>query len=779
MDMYYILLRRVFCMHYVFLLAVLCLIVFTVFSFLKKPFSKTVRLIAGFAGIAFSLIAGVTEHSLLNVAIGMTVCTLLAMLLGVVSEKTKNEGLKNFLQVFSKAVVIAVIIEAAVFNFNSFHLLKGGYEKADLDLNTANIAGLSQSADGYVSTGDTAAVEFQNINKKIGTIVLDMHSLSDNAGVDYSIDFADETNASYYLRTGLVKGKVWNKIPQTKYIVCDFSGRVSKLKINFSGMGEDGKNQISLSAVHINDPYPSVFNYARFFIIVISAVFIWMFKRALTFRKAIDAQAFNTKAVTAILILIAVIICILMSSITMKPNDFSLDTGNQMTKELVDAFEDGRAELDTLPSPELQAMENPYDWSARSEQNVSALWDHVYYNGKYYSYYGIGPVLTIFLPYHLITGHYFPSIWATTIFTSLGLIFIGLFFHRLMKKLFPDIPLSLYTVALITVYASCGAWYCTIISNFYEIAQSSGFCCVAIGAYFLVKSNIFTKGEVKPIRLLLSSLFLALAVTCRPTTAIWCVVAVVFVIFGIFKLKGEKAVRKTYIIYLLCAFVPFVLIGGGQIIYNFVRFGSFTDFGIDYSLTINDFTRAEYHTQLAAIGFYDYLFAPPSFSGDFPYIGTNLSTLGVNGYYFVATNNGCGLLFRALPLFALFASPCALKYVKKENKRRVAILFSLVAFVAPFIIIASIWESGYGVRYMMDFAFEMVTCAFLVIFMLYRHLKGKDAKRIYENLLLIAMFVSLAICVALTYSYFYPGNYVTGHEVGFENFARIFSIFNT
>ena len=765
-------------MHYVFLLAMVCLIVYTVFSFLKKPFSEIVRLIAALAAAALSLIAGIAEPSLTSIGIGAAVCTLFSLLLPIVSKKAKNEGLKNFLCFFSKAIVITVIAETLIFNFNCFHLLKG-YERATLDMSSASVTGFSESGGGCVSTGDTASIEFQNIDKKIGIIVLDMHSASDNQGVDYSIDFTDETNASYYIRTGLVKGKVWNKIEQTKYVVCDFSGKVGKLRINLSGMGDDGKNQVTLSAVRINEPYPSHFSYGRFFIIVLCAVFIWCFKRALTFRKAIDAQAFNTKAVTAVLILAAVFICVLMSSITMSANDFSMDTGNQMTKELVDAFEKGQVELDATPSPELLAMENPYDWSARSEQNVSALWDHVFYNGKYYSYYGIGPVLTIFLPYHLITGHYFPSIWATTLFTSLGLIFIGLFFHRLMKKLFPDIPLTLYTAALITVYASCGAWYCTIISNFYEIAQSSGFCCVAIGAYFLVKSNIFTKGEIRPHRLLLSSLFLALAVTCRPTTAVWCVAAVAFIIAGVFRLKREKAQKKTYVVYLLCALLPFAVIGGGQMIYNFVRFGSFTDFGIDYSLTINDFTRAEHHTQLAAIGFYDYLFAPPSFSGEFPYIGTNISTLGVNGYYFVATNNGCGLLFRALPVFALFAALCALKYVKKENKLRVAILFSLVAFVMPFVIIASVWESGYGVRYMMDFAFEMVTCAFLVIFMLYRHLKGKDAKRIYENLLLISMFLSLAVCVALTYSYFYPGSYVTGHEVGFENFARIFSIFNT
>ena len=57
----------------------------------------------------------------------------------------------------------------------------------------------------------------------------------------------------------------------------------------------------------------------------------------------------------------------------------------------------------------------------------------------------------------------------------------------------------------------------------------------------------------------------------------------------------------------------------------------------------------------------------------------------------------------------IVAAPFAVQYIKKVNKKKVAILFSLVAFVAPAVIIFSIWESGYGVRYMMDFAFEMVT----------------------------------------------------------------------
>ena len=36
-------------------------------------------------------------------------------------------------------------------------------------------------------------------------------------------------------------------------------------------------------------------------------------------------------------------------------------------------------------------------------------WDHVYFDGKYYSYYGIAPVVLLFLPYHKLTGYYFPD----------------------------------------------------------------------------------------------------------------------------------------------------------------------------------------------------------------------------------------------------------------------------------------------------------------------------------------------------------------------------------
>ncbi len=765
-------------MKIIFILSLVSLLVLAVAGVLKeRKYSRLVRYAACAITVVFAIVSGIAESYLMPLCIGVAIFSAVSLGLSILAERIKQEGFSKFVGFMAKAMLFVLLIEAVCFNFNSFHLWKGGYEETPLNIENAAVSGMTLSGGGYITTDETASIEFTGLNQKIGVIKLDVTGTEYKT--DYSIDFTDETNASYYMRSGLVKGSVFNDIEATKYIVCDFSGKVGNLRINLTGLSE---NHATIKAVTLNADYPASFSYLRFAIILLGIAFVWAFKRSVNFRKPLGKQPTIAKSVTAVLIICVVILSYVLSSVNLHPEtDFSMDTGNQITQELVDALEKGEVELADKPNEQLLSMENPYDWSARTEQNVSAKWDHVLYNGKYYSYYGIGPVILLYMPFHLITGHYLESLVGVLLFNTIALIFLGMTFYKLMKKLFPDIPLSMYTAALVMIYAACGMWYCTVMANFYEIAQSSGFCFTVLGAYFLVSSNVIgtDKAPVRPVMAALSSVFLAIAVTCRPTTAIWCVVAVAFIVAGVLKLRRAQSAKSLYIKYLLCALLPFVVIGGAQMLYNHARFGSFTDFGIAYSLTINDFTHTEFHTQLSTIGFFDYLLAPPSFSGEFPYVQTTLSTLGVNGYYFVATNNGCGLLYRALPMFFLFGAPFALKYVRKEKRVRVAILFCAVAFAAPFIIIASIWESGYGVRYMMDFAWEMLACAFFVMFLFYRNLKHDESKKIYEHLLLIAMFACIFINMGLVYSYYYPGNYVGGSEAAFENFGRMFSMFNT
>lgn len=52
----------------------------------------------------------------------------------------------------------------------------------------------------------------------------------------------------------------------------------------------------------------------------------------------------------------------------------------------------------------LVSMKNPYDPRAREEAGVYYHWDHAYYKGQYYMYFGIVPVFLLFLPYRILTG---------------------------------------------------------------------------------------------------------------------------------------------------------------------------------------------------------------------------------------------------------------------------------------------------------------------------------------------------------------------------------------
>ena len=67
-----------------------------------------------------------------------------------------------------------------------------------------------------------------------------------------------------------------------------------------------------------------------------------------------------------------------------------------------DAFLKHRLSIDIEPAKELLALSNPYDRASRT--GIRFLWDRALYDGKYYSYFGITPIITVYYPYYFITG---------------------------------------------------------------------------------------------------------------------------------------------------------------------------------------------------------------------------------------------------------------------------------------------------------------------------------------------------------------------------------------
>ena len=686
-------------------------------------------------------------------------------------------------------VAVCVLLEIFVFNFHAFHLVGGDYEEFSIPLEDAKQYGFNNLRTDFVSNseGREVRLRFDGVGRPIGTVKFEIDYEEGNYGgryapyVDVRIDASDDTNTADF-RMNVADGQLIKGNEGSQYIILDLSGNVKDIQFKMTTADEVA---YQIKSITFNAPKPFEPSSWRLLAIVGIAFALYALLRFPSLKESCESRKklwrVSALVITGAFCAIALALTVVynLNSTGYPFTSFTLKTGNQITKELVDAFRAGQVHLLIEPTDELLALENPYDWSVRLEEKIPALWDHLLYEGKYYSYYGIAPVLLLFLPYNLITGFYFPTPEAVLIFGVIGIIFLSLLFMEIIKRFFPRIPLGFAICSLLILQLCSGIMYCFCSPLFYEIAQASGFAFTMMGLYFLVRSGVVGKGRISRVSLCASSFCLATAVLCRPTLALYCVVALIFIAFGFFKNlrtardEGKKPLSSS-VGYLASALVCFAVIGSIQMAYNYMRFGSILDFGIQYSLTINDFTRSQYHTDFVAIGFWNFLFAFPIVRPEFPFVFSNFSTLDVNGYYFVANGNAIGLLWRALPMFAYFLAIKAYRRLDKSVRRPALAILLPTCIIAPFIIIFSIWESGYGVRYSVDFAVQMIIGALMIIYTLVGTEKQESRAVVtgfVEKFFVIALFVAFVSNFALIYDYLGKSGNLAAQ---FLNFERIF-----
>lgn len=679
---------------------------------------------------------------------------------------------RKFLKKLSICIVVLFVIVTSVnlcvMNFTPINRLLGGYEEQKLDLSRADGANITYNDDGTITLGEGyAELEFTGIDARVGSIGFDIDFGDSKKGGKVCADFADATS-SYYRKnlTRLTIGKNFDNV-----MVCNFSGDVSRLRFEIS---LDDYQSATLKGITLNQsisPMHIAEIVGLWFLVALGlTILIYMIANPVGARKKFSENRVGCARVAAFITAAAMVftVCLTVTNVmkgwSTTHYSFTSQEGNQISKELVDAFEHHQVNLLEEPSEDLLKLDNPYEYVKRDAEVGSGnfLWDHCFYNGKYYSYYGIGPVLALFLPYHLITGYYFPSGWATLMFSLIGILFLTKIYLAVIEKKFRDLPTNTVTAGLITLQLSSGIMFSAARPLFYELAIASGFMCVAIGAYLLMTSNILWDGKISYVRLGFASFFLGYAVLCRPTLAVYCIAALFFFAGGLKKaLDGleKRQKTRTFFKYAAVALVPLGIIALGQMTYNYLRFDNPLDFGIQYSLTINDFTHAEFHWKYVLINMYAYLFNMPHFTPrKFTYLASSAERFGINGYTFFddAGKNlvSVGIIYRALPMFAYLFSGKALKRVEKKKRILPILLIGVTCILMPLAIIFSSWESGYAVRYNADFSWQMVIGALVVAFTLYKSIKSESTKKLVDLIFtfstVVCVYVNIAQLIAFT-----------------------------
>ena len=683
-------------------------------------------------------------------------------------DRENRKFLKKLSICMAVLFVIVTAVSLFVMNFTPLNRLLGGYEEQKLDLSRADGANITYNDDGTITLGEGyAELEFTGIDARVGSIGFDIDFGDSTKGGKVCADFADATS-SYY-RKNLTRLTIGNDLDNV--MICNFSGEVSRLRFEIS---LDDYQSATLKGITLNQsisPMHIAEIVGLWFLVALGlTILIYMIANPVGARKKFSENRVGCARVAAFITAAAMVftVCLTVTNVMKGWSNtyysFTSQEGNQISKELVDAFEHHQVNLLEEPSEDLLKLDNPYEYVKRDAEVGSGnfLWDHCFYNGKYYSYYGIGPVLALFLPYHLITGYYFPSGWATLMFSLIGILFLTKIYLAVIEKKFRDLPTNTVTAGLITLQLSSGIMFSAARPLFYELAIASGFMCVAIGAYLLMTSNILWDGKISYVRLGFASFFLGYAVLCRPTLAVYCIAALFFFAGGLKKaLDGleKKQKTRTFFKYAAVALVPLGIIALGQMTYNYLRFDNPLDFGIQYSLTINDFTHAEFHWKYVLINMYAYLFNMPHFTPKtFTHLASSAERFGLNGYMFFddAGKNliSVGIIYRALPIFAYLFSGKALKRVEKKKRILPALLIGVTCVLMPLVIIFSSWESGYAVRYNADFSWQMVIGALVVAFTLYKSIKSESTKKLVDLIFtfstVVCVYVNIAQLIAFT-----------------------------
>lgn len=544
--------------------------------------------------------------------------------------------------------VIALLLEVFLFNMNFF--ISSGYERVNLTEQSGLALADSDKADSYSFDQDepvrltvtSNVLEFHDLNKEIHNIYLDFDNSQSAQNVTIQISFTDSAHETYFNTTeytfGVPEVDVSTFSEESQYLYLQSSGYIQDLRIEI--VNEDATYPLILNSIVINDPQPFAFNGLRFFAAFVILLFIYVFRpKSSIYRcKIKEHPRFSRLCIVAST---AFEIFILTAYLLFGSNQVGIATANynsgswdghsivntyevggenaQQYAELAKAMAHGQLYLEEEPPQWLQEMENPYDKGARDELQKQTgeayLFDVAYYEGHYYVYFGVLPVLLFYLPFYLLTGSSFPTAIGVLIACIAFVLGITALMDRFARYHFKRVSLGLFLLLQIPLVGCSGMLYLAKFPTFYSLPIALALAFTVWGLYFWLHGR---SSERAWGWYLAGSLCMALVVACRPQ----------FIVFSLlaFPLFWRKFITEKHLFTpkgmreFICLLAPYAVVAAGIMLYNRARFGSFFDFGANYNLTVNDMTQRGTNPGRFLPALFAYFLQTPTTTGVFPWI---------------------------------------------------------------------------------------------------------------------------------------------------------------
>ena len=550
-------------------------------------------------------------------------------------------------------------------------------------------------------------LEFGPMDEDARSIYLDL-ALEGADYVSCDIYAKDEGNSAYYhIPSDGAKSIIVPSVSESKWFRTHFYGKLQGLRIQLDTSQAVVGSRVSISEISINKRKAMHFSLLRVLAMEIFIMLVAIFRKGSSYYDlSYDEQKACHKAGVGAVILINILFFVFLTKTVSPSIEKYLTEGgsHEQYQKLAVAMTEGHVYLDDKVPDWMIEMDNPYDQNERDRVIKEAggepyLWDNVYYDGHYYVYFGIVPVLLCYLPYYLIfhTGlpNYIP-ILISWIVTSIVLVrLIG----TVIKKWFPKFPYIMYLLMAAVLPSSIGSIAILQRPTIYEVPISMGVMFAILGLDLWLEA-VEGKEIVSIPKMAAGSLCMALVAGCRPN--VFLIFLFSFFIFGKFIVRDKKLCIQKYWKEAAIFAAPFAVVAAGLMYYNWSRFGSVFDFGANYNLTNNDLTKRGIDISRIGVGLFEFLWKPFSMSVKFPFIKTQGVESAYMGKTIASWGIGGVLLLCPFLMFALLVFILG----KRIKQYKQPFQFAIVSIVLTLVLVmVTTNTAGIYPRYKADFCF--------------------------------------------------------------------------
>ena len=337
---------------------------------------------------------------------------------------------------FAVLAVVLALAEIFVMNLKSFTAKQ---ESTVIPPDEITVEGSAEMEEHSLKITGSTTLRLEHLPEQTNALLLQMQQERTKDSLPFCVELGmrdDNFTDSY-------------QFVQTKYEMADKTtcrlsmhpyGTLYAVQININEVTKP----ISLKSIRAVSHLPFEFSVLRFWLLFVTGGLVI----TIVTYKWYAVRYERRKRVHRVCVLCGIAVCMVLCLCLQRPGEISY----QYDKEVIhiedpfamtfDAFQKGQNWLDLEADPALEDVENVYVREQRDKSGAFSYWDLAYYQGHYYAYFGVTPVIVSYYPYYLLTGKLLTVNQNILLFGTLAALFLCLTILEMLRIFCPYPPLS-------------------------------------------------------------------------------------------------------------------------------------------------------------------------------------------------------------------------------------------------------------------------------------------------------------------------------------------------